>query len=66
MNVCLRSMYKAAENLWKMCLLQSVFHEGGSPEAAHAKWKDLGVAGNKDFISAFKKLVCTKRNKTPM
>lgn len=54
---------KLMENV---CLLQSVFHEGGSPETAEAKWKDLGIAGNRDFISAFKKLVCAKRNETPM
>lgn len=54
---------KLMENV---CLLQSVFHEGGSPEAAEAKLKDFGTAGNRDFISAFKKLVCTKRNKTSM
>lgn len=49
-----------------MCLLQSVFLEGGSPEAAEAKLKVLGIAGNRDFISAFKKLVFTKGNITPM
>lgn len=49
-----------------VCLLQSVFPEGGSPETARTKWKDLGIAGNRDFISAFEKLVCAKRNKTPM
>lgn len=54
---------KLMENV---CLLQSVFHEGGSPEAVEAKWKDLGIAGNRVFISAFKKSFCAKRNKTPM
>lgn len=54
---------KLTENV---CLLQSVFHRGRSPEAAEAKLKDLGIARNRDFISAFKKLVRTRRNKTPM
>lgn len=54
---------KLMENV---CLLQSVFLEGGSPEAAEAKLKVLGISGNRGFISAFKKLVFTKGNITPM
>lgn len=54
---------KLMENV---CLLQSVFLEGGSPEAAEAKLKVLGTAGNRDFISAFTKLVFTKGNITPL
>ena len=62
----MKALQDSRNLLENVCLLQSVFHEGGSPEAAEAKWKDFGIAGNRDFISAFKKSVCAKRNKTPM
>lgn len=60
--------YKAEENLWKMCVScnqLSTKEDLLRQQKQNGKtWVLLEI--NRDFISAFKTLVCTKRNKTPM